>query len=190
MNAVLMPASCAPVPVDEVFHSQARQQILRALASACDTSSARAQQHAAASRSMVKVEVMLPRDLAGLLGGLTIRTWEGSGPVTEYHAVSAAEQLGLRLELRGTQELGDLTPGHFCEAFDITHAEARVLAALVAGELPKRYASSRGLSIHTVRTQINSLKMKMGCNRQIDLVRKAYGLAHRTPSRPSFLPVG
>ncbi len=189
MNAVLMPASCTPAPFEDAQRRQSAQQILRALASACDASPARAQQHGTTSRSMVKVEVTLPRDLAGLLGNLTIRTWEGTGPVTEYHAVPANEQSGLRLELRDAQGLGDLTPGRFCEAFDITHAEARVLAALVAGELPKRYASSRGLSIHTVRTQINSLKMKMGCNRQIDLVRKAFGLTHLAPSRPSFFPV-
>lgn len=56
-------------------------------------------------------------------------------------------------------------------AFDITHAEARVLAALIDGQSPAEHAQAHGASIHTVRKQIAVLMDKMGCHRQIDLVR-------------------
>jgi len=58
-------------------------------------------------------------------------------------------------------------------AFGLTPAEARALAALVAGESIKRLAQARGISVHTVRSQIAALMGKMGCSRQVDLVRAA-----------------
>ncbi len=60
-----------------------------------------------------------------------------------------------------------------CLAFDITVAEARVLAALVEGRSPVEFAQARGVSIATVRTQIVALRSKMGCRRQSDLIRIA-----------------
>ena len=60
-----------------------------------------------------------------------------------------------------------------CGAFGITPAEARVLAALVAGQSPKQHAGAQGVSVHTVRSQLGSLMAKMGCTRQVELVRKA-----------------
>ena len=56
-------------------------------------------------------------------------------------------------------------------AYDLTAAEQRVLGALIAGQSPAQHAQSRGVSIHTVRKQIAMIKDKMGCNRQVDLVR-------------------
>lgn len=61
----------------------------------------------------------------------------------------------------------------YCEAFDITSAEARVLHALTLGRTAAQCAVEFGVSIHTVRKQIAMLREKMGCHRQIDLVRKA-----------------
>lgn len=58
-------------------------------------------------------------------------------------------------------------------AFDLTPAEARVLDGLVRGQTLAAYAQQHGNSIHTVRTQVASLRHKMGCSRQVDLVRKA-----------------
>lgn len=56
-------------------------------------------------------------------------------------------------------------------AYDLTAAEQRVLGALIAGQSPAQHAEARGVSIHTVRKQIAMIKDKMGCTRQVDLVR-------------------
>jgi DNA-binding CsgD family transcriptional regulator len=60
-----------------------------------------------------------------------------------------------------------------CGRFGITPAEARVLAALITGQVAKQHARARGVSVHTVRSQIGALMVKMGCTRQVDLVRMA-----------------
>lgn len=61
--------------------------------------------------------------------------------------------------------------GRLCVTFNLTPAEGRVLAALIDGESPADHARSYGTSIHTVRKQIAVLMEKIGCTRQIDLVR-------------------
>ncbi|KQP35502.1 LuxR C-terminal-related transcriptional regulator [Pseudorhodoferax sp. Leaf274] len=61
-------------------------------------------------------------------------------------------------------------------AFGLTTAEAAVLAALAEGVAPVDYAARHGVAISTVRTQIAVLMAKMGCSRQVDLVRKACAL--------------
>lgn len=62
-------------------------------------------------------------------------------------------------------------------AFGLTAAEAGVLAALAEGLTPTAHAARQGVAISTVRTQIAVLMAKMGCSRQVDLVRKACALA-------------
>ena len=57
-------------------------------------------------------------------------------------------------------------------SFGVTQAEARVWSALIAGQSPKQYAEAQGVSINTVRKQIATLMEKVGCTRQVDLVRK------------------
>lgn len=57
--------------------------------------------------------------------------------------------------------------------FGITQAEANVLAGLVAGLAPAEYAQENGVSESTVRTQVASIKMKLGCSRVVDLVKMA-----------------
>jgi DNA-binding CsgD family transcriptional regulator len=66
---------------------------------------------------------------------------------------------------------GDVPIDLLCSAFNITKAEARVLAALISGKLLKEHAREHNVSLETVRTQIASLKIKMNCSRQVDLVR-------------------
>ena len=61
-------------------------------------------------------------------------------------------------------------------AFGLTAAEAGVLAALAEGLTPAEHAARQGVAISTVRTQIAVLMAKMGCSRQVDLVRKACAL--------------
>jgi len=58
---------------------------------------------------------------------------------------------------------------------DLTDAEARVLAHLVKGLTPAAIAVAHGRSIHTVRKQIDTIKGKAGCARQLELVRMALG---------------
>lgn len=57
-------------------------------------------------------------------------------------------------------------------SFGVTQAEARVWSALIAGQSPRQYADGQGVSINTVRKQIATLMEKVGCTRQVDLVRK------------------
>jgi DNA-binding CsgD family transcriptional regulator len=64
-------------------------------------------------------------------------------------------------------------PDRLAAVFRITPAEARVLAALVAGQTAAAHAASVGVSVNTVRKQIAMLMTKMHCNRQSELVRKA-----------------
>ena len=58
-------------------------------------------------------------------------------------------------------------------AFEITKTEAKVLAGLVAGLAPSELAAQNGVSEHTVRSHITSMKGKMQCNRIVDLVKLA-----------------
>ncbi|MBO9512737.1 MAG: helix-turn-helix transcriptional regulator [Variovorax sp.] len=100
-------------------------------------------------------------------------------PVAEPAARPACLRAAARAPLAACapREANDAIAEAFRQAFELTLAEARVLAALMAGELPKRYALRMGLSINTVRSQIAALMWKMGCQRQLDLVRKAMSLA-------------
>ncbi|MBD9662460.1 helix-turn-helix transcriptional regulator [Variovorax sp. VRV01] len=97
----------------------------------------------------------------------------------ELEMARAAPQLSLGEEVL---VLARIRPGRsqavpsidsLCGAFGVTPAEARVLAALAAGQSPKQHAGAQGVSVHTVRSQLGSLMAKMGCTRQVDLVRKA-----------------
>lgn len=78
----------------------------------------------------------------------------------------------MRMQRRGSEDKQP-DPDHLAAVFRITPAEARVLAALVAGQTAAAYAASAGVSVNTVRKQIAMLMTKMQCNRQSELVRKA-----------------
>ncbi|WP_230558923.1 helix-turn-helix transcriptional regulator [Variovorax paradoxus] len=103
----------------------------------------------------------------------------GSASHEHLELARAAPQLSLgdevlvlaRIRLGRSQALPSIDS--LCSAFGITPAEARVLAALIAGQSPKQHAGAQGVSVHTVRSQVGSLMAKMGCTRQVDLVRKA-----------------
>lgn len=75
------------------------------------------------------------------------------------------------IRLRRGQAPGTASIDSLRSAFGITPAEARVLAALMAGQSPKQHAQAQGLSIHTVRSQLSTLMGKMSCTRQAELVR-------------------
>ncbi|BEP37399.1 hypothetical protein GmRootV59_43700 [Variovorax sp. V59] len=110
---------------------------------------------------------------------------DGWGGQSRLELVPAAPQLSLGREalvfIRMRHD-GARTPppvDSLCSAFGITPAEARVLAALIAGQSPKQHAGAQGVSVHTVRSQVGSLMAKMGCTRQAELVRK--GLLAQPP---------
>jgi DNA-binding CsgD family transcriptional regulator len=54
--------------------------------------------------------------------------------------------------------------------FDLSPAELRVAAALLAGKSPEHYAHEAQVSLNTVRTQLKSLFRKTGTSRQSELV--------------------
>jgi len=62
------------------------------------------------------------------------------------------------------------------DCFDLTPAEARVVARLAAGDDAKAIARRHGTALETVRTQIQRAMEKAGVNRQIDLVRMVLDL--------------
>lgn len=57
------------------------------------------------------------------------------------------------------------------DAFDLTRAEAQLLAAVVGGQDLPGYADSHGVSIETARTHLKRVLNKTGYHRQLDLVR-------------------
>ncbi len=59
----------------------------------------------------------------------------------------------------------------FCDEFGMTPAEAGVAIALETGSTPTSFAAENGVSITTVRTQVQNAMRKAGVNRQVDLVR-------------------
>lgn len=73
---------------------------------------------------------------------------------------------------RGPSRTG--TPlGGFCATFGLTEAEAGVLHRLVDGRTPEEIAVEHSVTINTVRKQISNIMDKVGCTRQLDLVRMA-----------------
>ena len=54
--------------------------------------------------------------------------------------------------------------------YDLSPAELRVAAALLAGKSPEEYASKAGVTMNTVRTQLKNLFQKTGTRRQSELV--------------------
>lgn len=71
----------------------------------------------------------------------------------------------------------ELDPFLVAAMFDLTPAEARVAVALRRGESAQDIADAHRLSLATVRSQIQSIFVKTGVNRQPDLVRLLEGLA-------------
>jgi DNA-binding CsgD family transcriptional regulator len=62
-------------------------------------------------------------------------------------------------------------------AFSLTQAEAMLAVALCRGASLGEFAAERGISIHTVRTQLRALLGKTRTERQADLVGLLSGLA-------------
>jgi DNA-binding CsgD family transcriptional regulator len=63
-----------------------------------------------------------------------------------------------------------LTARQLAEAWGLTGAEAAVALDLLSGLSPAEQAARRGVTLNTVRSQVRSLKEKMGISRSADLV--------------------
>ena len=77
------------------------------------------------------------------------------------------------VRLRRNSLMAEASPADFIATFGITPAEAKVLSGLVAGQSPAEFAMQNGVSENTVRKQIASLKIKMNCSRNVELVKLA-----------------
>lgn len=55
--------------------------------------------------------------------------------------------------------------------YGLTASEAALTLALAQGQTLEEYSASRGVSIHTVRTQMRAILGKTGTERQVDLLR-------------------
>ncbi|CAA0091798.1 Uncharacterised protein [BD1-7 clade bacterium] len=62
------------------------------------------------------------------------------------------------------------------ELFDLTKAECKVAAAMITGKDPKEIAQDNGVSINTIRSQIQSLLLKTGTNRQGELINLLWNI--------------
>ena len=60
--------------------------------------------------------------------------------------------------------------------FDLTAAEARVARSLTMGQTVEEIASEKGVSPHTVRTQVRGVMEKTGSKRQADVIALLGGI--------------
>ena len=67
---------------------------------------------------------------------------------------------------------GELGVQWFARNHALTQAETRVLAALCDGREPSDIACAQGISLHTVRTQISSVRAKTGTSTIRELIRQ------------------
>ena len=66
----------------------------------------------------------------------------------------------------------ELSVQWFSRNHSLTPAESRILGALCAGDEPVDIAVNQGVSLHTVRTQIGSIRSKTGTATIRDLIRR------------------
>jgi DNA-binding CsgD family transcriptional regulator len=69
--------------------------------------------------------------------------------------------------------------------FDLTPAEARVARSLASGKTLADIASTGGVSRNTIRTQLDRVMEKTGCNRQADVVALLTGISPARLTHPA-----
>ncbi|MBI3349590.1 MAG: hypothetical protein HY020_20570 [Burkholderiales bacterium] len=74
------------------------------------------------------------------------------------------------------QPAPDLAVEMLGSLYALTSAEQRILVGLLAGQRVEAIACERGVTIATLRSQVGSLREKLGAGRLEDLVRLAAGL--------------
>jgi len=96
--------------------------------------------------------------------------------------IGGEERLAL-LFVTDPERCGRLREEHLTRLYGLTAAEGRLLLALLQGRRLAEHAAAAGVSITTVRSQLQSIFAKTGVGRQADLVRHVLadpisGLAH------------
>jgi DNA-binding CsgD family transcriptional regulator len=71
------------------------------------------------------------------------------------------------------QPAPDLAVQMLSKLFELTNAEQRVLVSLLGGQRVEAIARERGVKLSTLRTQVCTLREKLGASRLEDLVRLA-----------------
>lgn len=83
----------------------------------------------------------------------------------------AAPASRLRIQVTCQDEQESVTPAQLSQIFGLTHAEGRLAHALSSGLSIDEFARESRISVATARTQLRSVLLKTGQNRQQDLVR-------------------
>jgi len=99
----------------------------------------------------------------------------------EPGAAAAAEGMAM-LVFGKRQACESLTIDIFARTQKLTGAEASVLRGLCAGQRPKQIALGSGVAVSTVRTQINSIRVKTRTNSIRELVERVATLPPITPA--------
>lgn len=116
----------------------------------------------------------------GLAADITLRLGNGGHPglhaqVTPMQTSESSDPLipaGVRAAVWiGTSEPGNLSPSSLAQLYDLSPAEAELLARLVEGRSLNEIADLRQVSIYTARTQLKTIMNKLNISRQADLVR-------------------
>jgi DNA-binding CsgD family transcriptional regulator len=111
----------------------------------------------------------------------------GQGKWALHLAIQAsAHPATMVLTLTSPGRSADIPADALIRLFDVTPAEASLMAALATGSTLEHYAQERGVSISTVRVQLKSINEKTGARRQSELVRLVWSsaVAHLSPPQP------
>jgi DNA-binding NarL/FixJ family response regulator len=91
-------------------------------------------------------------------------------PVQDVEADPNSKRLAMLV--MGARTSGKVEADAATRAYDLTPAEARLLAALVDGERIGAYARRTGVSVTTAKSHLRALFDKVGERRQADLIRR------------------
>jgi len=83
-----------------------------------------------------------------------------TSPLSAFHAI---------LVITDTDAVNSAATSTFRDVFDLTPAESRLAAAIATGKDLETFAIERQLSRQTLRTQLRSIFLKTGTNRQAQL---------------------
>lgn len=101
----------------------------------------------------------------------TVLVLDGDPANSAFARGEAAERMVL---LRRCREPPQVDAYYLRHRFGLTPTEAGVLAALMEGHGLERIATDRGSTLQTVRTHIRTLRRKLDCPRQAQVVAKAW----------------
>jgi DNA-binding CsgD family transcriptional regulator len=107
----------------------------------------------------------------GVPDSLLIRRANGSPPLMAVtRAVGHGERRGVVVAMRDTGCRSPLFAPRIKAIFRLAPAEADIITQLALGSDLSEIAAARGVTINTIRTQMASAMLKVGVNRQAELV--------------------